>query len=384
MQTKLSAQFANSPKGEKADGIIRSCVHCGFCLATCPTYQLSGNELDSPRGRIYLIKSALEDNEFSSASIQHLDQCLTCRSCETSCPSGVKFGELVDIGREIIETERPWWQKLYRNTVRLIVTSPKLFNVVAYFFKHSSIQTVVAEQKEFNGHVLLLTGCVQPSLAPNINHATKNVLTKLGFAVTETAQTECCGAIDQHLSAQSDALLRIKLNIDKWSAILDSGIDNIISTASGCGVMLKYYPDFFEENDPYYQKAKLIADKTQDIAEFLLDQDLTPLSITKTKLSYHAPCTLQHGQKLPGLVEELLTKLGIDIQQVTDAHLCCGSAGSYSLFQPTISKQLRTNKLTNLTHNDPDIIVTANIGCLMHLQKGTDIPVKHWIELLNY
>lgn len=231
MQTKLSAQLTDSIKGKKADEIIRSCVHCGFCSATCPTYQLSGNELDSPRGRIYLIKSALEDNKFSQQSIQYLDKCLTCRSCETTCPSGVKFGELVDIGRELVETKRYWWHKLYRVAVRLVMTSPRLFNIAAYFFKHSSIQTAVVAQKEFHGRVLLLTGCVQPTLAPNINHATKNVLTKLGFTVTETAQTECCGAIDQHLSAQDNALLKIKSNIDKWSEILDCGTDNIISKA---------------------------------------------------------------------------------------------------------------------------------------------------------
>lgn len=384
MQTKLSEQVINSPKGKKADDILRSCVHCGFCLATCPTYQLSGNELDSPRGRIYLIKSALEGNEFKQNSSQYLDQCLTCRACETTCPSGVKYGELVDIGRELVETKHPWWQKLFRQSVRLFLTSPKIFNVAAYFFKHSVIQTTVTEQKVIHGHVLLLTGCVQPSLAPNINHATKNVLAKLGFAVTETAQAECCGAIDQHLSAQDNALLRVKHNIDKWSALFDSGMVNIISTASGCGVMVKDYPTLFVASDPYYQKAISIANKTKDIAEFLLDQDLTALSITNKNLSYHAPCTLQHGQKLPGLVEDLLTKLGVNMQPVNDAHLCCGSAGSYSIFQPTIAKHLRNNKLINLTHNDPNIIVTANIGCLMHLQKGTDIPVKHWIELLNH
>jgi len=385
MQTKLSQQWKDSPSGKKAGEIIQSCVHCGFCLATCPTYQLLGNELDSPRGRIYLIKSALEDNELSQTSIQHLDQCLTCRSCETTCPSGVKYGELVDIGREIMEPKRVWWQKLYRTTVRIALTSPRLFNLASPLFKHSSIQTTAIKPTDISSRVLLLAGCVQPALAPNINHATKNVLAKLGIEAIETKQNECCGAINQHLSAQDTALIDVKRNIDNWSAALDSGIDNIISTASGCGVMVKDYPHLFDPTDPYYPKAVAIAQKTKDIAEFLLaQQDLTSLSIVNTNLSYQAPCTLQHGQKLPGLVEQLLTKLGISIQPTADPHLCCGSAGTYSIFQPTLSKQLRNNKLKNLTRHAPDIIVTANIGCLMHLQKGTDIPVKHWIELLDY
>jgi len=383
MQTKLSEKFIDNPKGKKADDILRSCVHCGFCLATCPTYQLLGNELDSPRGRIYLIKAALENSKFSQDSVQHLDQCLTCRACETTCPSGVKFSELVDIGREIVEPKRNKWQKLYRNMVRKALTSPRLFNIVGGLFKHASIQTTSIQATNVKSRALLLTGCVQPTLAPNINHVTKNVLAKLGVAVIETKQHECCGAIDQHLSAQNDALIKIKRNIDKWHAQLESQVDVIISTASGCGVMVKDYPTFFETDDPYYQKAIKVSAQTKDIAEYLLEKDLSTL-ITKTKkLSYHAPCTLQHGQKLPGLVEGLLEKLGYQLSPVTDAHLCCGSAGTYSIFQPTISKQLRNNKLHHLSSSKPELIVTANIGCLIHLSKGSDIPVKHWIELLD-
>lgn len=383
MQTKLAEQFKNSPQGKKADDILRSCVHCGFCLATCPTYQLSSNELDSPRGRIYLIKSALEDNEVSQNSLQYLDQCLTCRACESTCPSGVEYGQLADIGRELVEPHRAWWQKLYRSSVRFFLTSPALFNTVAPFFKHSSINTPKITADNATSRVLLLTGCVQPALAPTINHATNNILAKLGVEVIETPQSACCGALEHHLSAQDQALQQVKHNIDSWSELVESGVEAIISTASGCGVMIKDYKTLFEPNDPYYQKAMEISDKTKDIAEYLLGQDLSALSIKENNLSYHAPCTLQHGQKLPSIVEHVLAKTGYQVSPITDSHLCCGSAGSYSIFQPKISKQLRENKLQHLSASNPDVIVTANIGCLMHLSKGTNIPVKHWIELVN-
>ncbi len=383
MQTKLPERVANSSIGKKADKIIRSCVHCGFCLATCPTYQLAGNELDSPRGRIYLIKSALEGNAFSQDSLQHLDRCLTCRACETTCPSGVEYGELVDIGRTLLEPKRPLWQKIYRYTVRQFLTHPTLVNRAAPLFKHSAVQTPSVEITGTKGKVLLLTGCIQPVLTPNTNHAANNVLATLGYEVIETKQNECCGAIDQHTSGHEAALLKIKRNLDQWFALLESSVDTIISTASGCGVMVKDYPALFMPGDDYYQKAIKISEKTKDIAEFLLTADLSVLEVDKVKLSYHAPCSLQHGQKLPNSVEKLLTKLGYELGTVADAHLCCGSAGTYSLFQPKISKQLRDDKLANLTRSTPDVIVTANIGCQMHLAKGTQIPVKHWIELLD-
>lgn len=383
MQTKLPVQLIKTPQGQKADNILRSCVHCGFCSASCPTYQLFGNELDSPRGRIYLIKSALENNEFTQNTLQHLDRCLTCRACETSCPSGVKYGQLVDIGRELVEQKRPLWQKIARSSVRKFLTSPVLFNFFGSVAKHSSIQTPSIAQKGNKGRILLLTGCVQPTLTPNTNHAAKNVLATLGYEVIETTQSECCGAIDQHASAHKNALIKIKRNLDQWLTLLESGLDTIISTASGCGAMVKDYPTFFEPEDIYYQKAVSVAAKTKDIAEFLLAQDLSILSTEKTRISYHAPCSLQHGQKLPNLVEGLLDKLGYELIPITDAHLCCGSAGTYSIFQPDISKQLRERKLKHLTQSQPDLIVTSNIGCQMHLSKGSKVPVKHWIELLD-
>ena len=383
MQTKLPKQFSESAIGKKADEILRSCVHCGFCLATCPTYQILGNELDSPRGRIYLIKSALEENEFSADTLQHLDSCLTCRACETTCPSGVKYSELLEIGHELAEPNRPLWQKVARYSVRQLLSRPGLFSVAGRIFRQSSIQTPAAPQSGQQGHVLLLTGCVQPTLTPTTNHATKNVLATLGYRVTETSSQACCGAVNHHTSAPEAARKQIKQNIDDWCAQLDAGISVIISTASGCGVMVKDYPTLFQPEDAYYQSAMRVATHTQDIAEFLSDQDLSSLVTEKIKLSYHAPCTLQHGQKLPNLVEGILAKLGYEISPIKDAHLCCGSAGTYSIFQPAISKQLRNNKLENLLQSQPDIIVTANIGCQMHLAKESNIPVKHWIELLD-
>ncbi len=380
MQTIISNELVKTRAGKRADKILKSCVHCGFCLATCPTYLLLGNELDSPRGRIYLIKSAFEGNDFSDSSLQHLDRCLTCRSCETTCPSGVEYGNLLDIGRELIEPKRPLWQKLYRFTVRKFLTTPLLFNSVGIILRHSRAKGKLTKTKKVHGTVLLLGGCVQPALAPNINHSIKNILSKLGYDAIETPQKECCGAVDHHLSATNDALSKVKYNIDKW---LEAEAEVIISSASGCGVMVKDYPSMFDESDPYHKKAQAVANKTMDIAQFLVDKNLSKLELEKKIISYHEPCTLQHGLSLKGLVESILSGLGYKLGDVVDSHLCCGSAGTYSIFQPKLSKQLKINKLRNLQKSTPEIIVTSNIGCLMHLQGGTKIPVKHWVELLD-
>ena len=373
MQTNQIANF-------KANEIIRKCVHCGFCLATCPTYQLLGSELDSPRGRIYLIKSSLEKNHFSGESIKHLDRCLTCRACETTCPSGVEYGKLIDIGREFVEQKRPVWQKAMRYSIRKLLTTPVLFNPIGRISRHSKKQGEIVEPIANSKKVLLLGGCVQPVLAPNINHSIKNILAKLGFEAIETPQKQCCGAVDQHLSAEHDALIKIKSNIDTWIAF---DVDTIISSASGCGLMVKDYASLFTQGDDYYQKAQEISNKTQDIAEFLIDKDLSKLKLEQANISYHEPCTLQHGQKLAGLVNSILDSLGYSPAPVKDSHLCCGSAGTYSIFQPDLSNKLKKNKLNNLNASNPQMIVTANIGCLMHLQKDSEIPVKHWVELLD-
>jgi len=383
MHVELNQLSISKLDNEKASQIIEACVHCGFCLATCPTYQLIGDELDSPRGRIYLIKSALENNQFSTSSLKHLDRCLTCRSCETTCPSGVEYGQLLEIGREFMESKRTKLQTIYRFFVRKLLLTPLLFKSVGYFVRHSSIATKSIKPQNVESTVLLLGGCVQPTLAPNINHSIKNILAKLNVNVIESPQRECCGALDQHLAASKDALNKVKRNIDLWSAQLNSGVTVIISSASGCGVMVKDYPALFEKTDPYYEKAEFVSSKTQDIAEYLASKDLTGLRLSESNISYHEPCTLQHGQKLGGLVESILAQFGYDKKPIKDSHICCGSAGTYSIFEAEISNQLKENKLKNLKASNPEMIVTSNIGCLMHLQKGSSIPVKHWVELLD-
>ncbi len=383
----MHINIANSADSEstqdKASQIIESCVHCGFCLATCPTYQILGDELDSPRGRIYLIKSALEQNQFSQKSLSHMDRCLTCRSCETTCPSGVEYGQLLEIGREIMEPKRRKLQSLYRYIVRKTLSTPLLFKPAGYFLRHSKINSKSIKPKTINSSVLLMGGCVQPSLAPNINHSIKNILAKLNIEVLESSQSECCGALDQHLAASSDAMKKVKRNIDNWISKFDSGVEVIISSASGCGVMIKDYPNLFDSSDPYYKKALQVSSKTKDIAEFLVNQDLSSLKLKELNIAYHEPCTMQHGQKLGGLVESILSEFGYIKKQIKDSHICCGSAGTYSVFETKIANQLRSNKIDNLNASEPKMIVTSNIGCLMHLQKGSSIPVKHWVELLD-
>jgi len=368
---------------DKATQIIESCVHCGFCLATCPTYQLLGDELDSPRGRIYLIKSALEQNQFSLKSLSHMDRCLTCRSCETTCPSGVEYGQLLEIGRDVMESKRGKLQSLYRFLVRKILLTPTIFRPLGYFYGHSKINSKSIQPEKVNSKVLLIAGCVQPSLAPNINHSIKNVLSKLNIEVLESSQSECCGALDQHLAASRDAMKKVKQNIDRWTDQLESGVESIISSASGCGVMIKDYPKLFKSSDPYFQKAQFVSSKTKDIAEFLSSKDLSGLRLSELNVTYHEPCTMQHGQQLGGLVESILSQFGYIKKPVKDSHICCGSAGTYSIFETKISNQLRTNKIENINASKPNMIVTSNIGCLLHLQKGSSIPVKHWVELLD-
>jgi glycolate oxidase iron-sulfur subunit len=394
MQTQIPLDLLKTAHGQTADKILRSCVHCGFCLSACPTYGLLGDELDSPRGRIYLIKQALEGGEVTANSLTHLDRCLTCRSCETTCPSGVEYAHLLDIGREFIEAKspRPRLQQLFRWTLRKTLTTPVLFNTLTTLWpwaKHSAVNKPLqrlAQQAKAHPHVkqvLLISGCVQPALAPNINLATIHVLHRLGIGVIETPQVQCCGAVEHHLSGSKDALVKIKRNIDAWTHELNHGVEAIISNTSGCGVMIKDYAHLLKHDPLYAKKAKRVVEKTMDISEYLVTQDLSQFKRdTNQKIVFQSPCTLQHGQKLPGLVEKTLISLGFQVSPVADSHLCCGSAGTYSIFQKELSMQLRDNKLNNLLKEEPQVIVTANIGCLMHLQNGTTTPVKHWIELL--
>ena len=387
MQTKITHTLLSISQKQKANNILRKCVHCGFCLPSCPTYNLLGSELDSPRGRIYLIKNILEQKtENASISIKHLDRCLICSSCESVCPSGVEYTQLLNIGKELLENKRSKLQKLMRFLVRKTLTNTKLFSFIAIFVNKNNQQAKTIKPVISDNKIVLLSGCVQSSLAPNINLASKQVLTKLGYYIIETKKGECCGAIDEHLSASNDALVKIKNNLDSWCEQLDLGVKYIVSNASGCGAMIKDYSNLFLENDKYFNQAKRVVAKTKDIAEILLmhraDELQSIFTIYNKDISLHTPCTLYHSQGLPKIIQQVFTNLGITLHEPKDSHICCGSAGTYSILQSKIAKKLLVNKLSNITKNPTKIIITANIGCLMHLQKGTKIPVKHWIELL--
>ncbi|WP_295624239.1 glycolate oxidase subunit GlcF [uncultured Nitrosomonas sp.] len=408
MQTKLANFIKNSPQGQEADAILRSCVHCGFCLATCPTYQILGDELDSPRGRIYLMKQMLEGQPVTQKTQLHLDRCLTCRACETTCPSGVRYGALVDISRGIVEKQvkRNLGPEVLRYTLRKILPNPSLFNT---FFKVGQVVRPFLPQKlkrkvpvkpdpagawpaeRHARKMLVLDGCVQPSLAPNINAATARVLNSLDISLIKARNAGCCGAVAFHLNAQQDGLNYMRCNIDAWWPLVEQkGIEAIVMTASGCGVTVKEYGHLLSHDPDYAEKAENISALTKDISEVLLVeienlQQLVQsrLELNQTRLSFHSPCTLQHGMKIRGVVEQILMLTGFDLTVVPNAHLCCGSAGTYSILQPELSQQLLENKIIALESGKPDQVATANIGCLMHLKNGTSTPVKHWIELLD-
>lgn len=403
MQTQLADFIKHTPEGQTADQILRSCVHCGFCLATCPTYQLLGDELDSPRGRIYLIKQMLEGAPVTQKTQLHLDRCLTCRACETTCPSGVEYGHLLDIGRNIADQNvprTPWanaqrWglRKLLGNRV-LFGTLLKLGQLVRPLLPATLRKKIPARQatrawpnQVHARRMLILDGCVQPALSPNINAATARVLDRLGIQLLRPDSAGCCGAIDQHLNAQEAARLAIKRNIDVWWPLLQQGCEAIVITASGCGVMVKDYGHVLQHDAEYASKAAHISSLTRDLSEIILAEH-TRLNThikpaQRDKVAFHAPCTLQHGQKIVGVIEQLLGKAGFELTPVADTHLCCGSAGTYSILQPALAKQLRNNKLAALNSGTPHIIATANIGCLTHLQSGSEVPVRHWIELID-
>ena len=403
MQTSLAESFRNTPDGEAAERILRSCVHCGFCLATCPTYQILGNELDSPRGRIYLMKQVLEGAPATAKTQLHLDRCLTCRNCETTCPSGVEYGKLLDIGRQIVEDQvgRSSREKGIRAALKHALLSPILFNsalkvgqsvrgLMPGFLKSripAAERSGIWPAPRHARTMLVLEGCVQPGLKPNINTATARVLDQLGISLLAADTAGCCGALAHHLNDHDDGLSAMRRNIDAWIPHLDAGVEAIVMTASGCGVMVKDY-GWLLRNDPVYaDKSARVSAATRDIAEILTLEmaALKRLTLYNTarRIAYHPPCTLQHGQKINGVVETLLTQAGFELTPVADKHICCGSAGTYSILQPALSSTLKTRKLAHLQAGGPTEIVTANIGCLTHLQSGSAVPVRHWIELLD-
>ncbi len=403
MQTKLADSFRNTPEGDAAERILRSCVHCGFCLATCPTYQILGNELDSPRGRIYLMKQVLEGATPTAKTQLHLDRCLTCRNCETTCPSGVEYGKLLDIGRHIVEEKvgRSVSDTATRAALKTGLGTSLLFNsalklgqsvrgLMPDFLKNRIPQADTAGEWPAPRHarrMLVLQGCVQPGLKPNINAATARVLDRIGISLVAAREAGCCGALAHHLNDTDAGLAAARRNIDAWLPHLDAGAEAIVMTASGCGVMVKDYGWLLRTDPKYAEKAACVSAATKDISEILTTERealsrLTPHASPR-RIAYHPPCTLQHGQKLTGGVEALLTDAGFELTPVADKHLCCGSAGTYSILQPEIASQLKARKLSHLQAGAPELIATANIGCLTHLQSGTTVPVKHWVELLD-
>lgn len=401
MQTNFSDITKALPRAEEAEQIIRSCVHCGFCNATCPTYQILGNELDGPRGRIYLIKQLLEGEPVTEKTQLHLDRCLSCRNCETTCPSGVKFHSLLDIGRAELErrVERPAPAKFLRASLRQVLPRPAVFGLLVKTgqllrpllpdaLKHKVPAAIaVAKPRPTARHarsVLMLEGCVQQSLSPNTNAATARVLDRLGISVESAPSAGCCGAMDYHLSAQAVGLDRARQNIDAWWPAIEAGAESIVQTASGCGAFVKEYGDLLRHDALYADKARRVSELARDIVEVLSVEPLQALPISRaSRIAFHCPCTLQHAQKLGGKVEGVLTQLGFDLTDVPDAHLCCGSSGTYSITQPELATILRDNKLDALQSGQPDEIVTANIGCQMHLQTAGRAAVKHWIELVE-
>jgi glycolate oxidase iron-sulfur subunit len=407
MDTRLADFVRDTPDGRQAAEILRKCVHCGFCTATCPTYQLLGDELDGPRGRIYLIKQMLEGAPVSAKTRLHLDRCLTCRSCETTCPSGVDYAHLLDIGRRIVEEKLPrkGGDALQRAVLREALPRPAIFGAAVKLglMLRPLLPSALADKlpadaadtarpwPEKTGHrrrMLALAGCVQPALAPNINAATARVLDRLGIALFEAARAGCCGAVRFHLNDQDGAKDDMRRNIDAWWPYVESGVEGIVVTASGCGVQVRDYGHVLADDAVYAEKAARISALCRDPAEVISAERAGLLAVLGTqpgrgKLAFHSPCTLQHGLKIRGVAEELLVAAGYELTPVADGHLCCGSAGTYSLLQPELSKRLRDNKLAALTAGSPATVATANIGCLSHLQAGSVLPVRHWVELID-
>ena len=403
MQTHLSPEFQGTPEGEEAEAILRKCVHCGFCTATCPTYQVLGDELDGPRGRIYLMKQVLEGEQPTRKTQLHLDRCLTCRNCESTCPSGVDYGRLVDIGRAIVDRKVPRGtpSRALRAALGQGLTSPlfkpamKLGQAVRDLLPGRVREKVPPKQDagRWPGatharKVLMLAGCVQPAMMPNINSATARVLAAAGIQVLVAPQAGCCGALKFHLNDQDGGRAQMRRNIDAWWPFVERGeVEAIVMNASGCGVTVREYGHHLQHDAAYAQKAARIAALTCDLSELLpglvaaLKDRVRP---QPGVFAYHPPCTLQHGQQLRGGVERGLTALGFSVRvAINESHLCCGSAGTYSVLHRDIAHTLRDRKLGHLGALQPQAILSANIGCIHHLQGGTQLPVRHWIEVLD-
>ncbi|QAZ38736.1 glycolate oxidase iron-sulfur subunit [Methylibium sp. Pch-M] len=407
MQIQLSPEFHGDREAAEAEAILRSCVHCGFCTATCPTYQLEGNELDGPRGRIYLMKQVFEGGEASRSTQRHLDRCLTCRNCETTCPSGVRYGRLVDIGRQVVDARvpRPVAERAVRWVLKEGLTSPLVGPAVRLGQLLRPALPGVLKKKlprrtgarasdwpraEHARKVMLLQGCVQPAMLPNINAATARVLDAAGIQTLVAAEAGCCGALRTHLGDAEGGLADMRRNIDAWWPAVESGdVECILVNASGCGAVVKEYGEALAHEPAYAERAARISALARDLSELLPDllpalRARMPPQVAERRVSVHTPCTLQHAQRLRGGVEAALAALGFDVTAPAgDGHLCCGSAGAYSVLQPGIATALRDRKLSSLNTHEPDVIVSANVGCILHLQSGTAVPVQHWVEMVD-
>lgn len=396
MKVQLSKDLQENPDGVVAADIVRSCVHCGFCTATCPTYQVLGDDLDSPRGRIYLIKQVLEGVQPGASTQLHLDRCLTCRACETTCPSGVQYGRLIDIGRRIVEqkVDRSWVSRLKRAALKRGLTG-RLFGPTLGFGRwvrpllpHTFRRRIPlrrtdapwAGTRPHTRKMLLPRGCVQPALAPEIDAATTHVLDALQIEAV-TPKAACCGALRHHLG--DDALNEIRRTIDSWWPYIENGVEAIVMNASGCAAMVKEYGYLLRDDTRYATKAARIAELARDLAELLpehVEQLTQQVRRQEERVVFHPPCTLQHAQKVRGAVEKLLEALGAVVLPLADSHLCCGSAGTYSILQPEVAQQLRARKLEALQVARPEVILSANVGCIVYLNAASEIPVQHWIE----
>jgi len=406
METHLADFIRGTPEGIEAESILRKCVHCGFCTATCPTYQLLGDELDGPRGRIYLIKQALEGGEVTAKTRLHLDRCLTCRSCESTCPSGVRYGRLVDIGRGVVEKRAPRnsWQVATRAALAYALPRTGLFGAALALGQTvrpllpgglkekvppRGVPAGIRPAQRHARKVLALAGCVQPVLAPNINAAAARVLDRIGISLVEAPRAGCCGAVRFHLNRQDEGLDDMRAVIDAWWPMIKSGeVKAIAMTASGCGATVRDYGHLLAHDPKYRDRAASVAALTRDLSEIVAGEAAAleralPRGARRGKVAFQSPCSLQHGQQIRGVVERLLTAAGWELTPVPDGHLCCGSAGTYSITQPAISRELRRRKLAALGSGVPECIATANIGCLAHLQAATATPVKHWVEIVD-
>jgi glycolate oxidase iron-sulfur subunit len=402
MFARPAAGLEGTQRGNEAQALLRNCVHCGFCLPACPTYRVTGNELDSPRGRIYLIKQLVEGGPASATTRAHLDRCLTCRACERACPSGVEYGKLIDLGRELAEERvpRPLSQRALRRTLVAWLSRPRLFGALVRLgqatraWMPGSLRARIPPRAgpppaspaaRHVRRVVLLEGCVQPALAPGINGAAAGVLDRLGISVERVAGERCCGALGHHLGHAERALDQARRNVDACCSALEAGAEAIVSTASACGLMVKDYGRLLAGDAAYASKARRVSAATRDLSEIIAPDDLARAGLVRgggPRVAWQSPCTLQHGQRIGGRVEALLEAAGCTLAPTSETTLCCGSAGTYSILQPELSGELRRRKLAALTAGDPQVIATANIGCLEHLRAAGRVPVRHWVEIV--